>query len=563
MTTPRTVLVRVLVAASVMGGSFACGNRDKAGIVLSVDAADIVNRAAITSLAVTVDGQTQVYAPTTLPGSLGIRTAAGTRHIVVEGPADIPIARWEGDVVAVTGDVAPASVLLQAIVPGEEPDGGEDSSAGTGGADAAVHRDDASGGGAPGTGGVFGAGGSLGAGGIIAPDGPVGFGGMPSAGGISGKGGGPATDAAAGTGGLAGGGGRPGTGGVQVTGGRTGTGGVAPAGGTLGTGGVTASGGRASGGATSMGGRTGSGGAPGTGGAPGRGGSTGAPPKFFGNIDTNGAIRSDFAKYWDQFAPENAGKWGTVQGSSQSSFTWASLDASYKYCTDNNIVFQETSFVSGIQQPSWTSSLSTSTGPAAVQNWMKSFCDRYPRAALIDVVSEPLHAVPKYTTAIGGSGTSGYDWIANAFKWAHDACPGAVLILNDYNNLEVANEIQLTIDVVNAIVAAGAPIHGIGCQTHGAKDLPSSTLEANIAKIVSSTGLPVYITQYDLNIADDNQQLAVMKDHVTMFWSNANVKGITYFGYIYGATWQTNTYLVQTSGATRPAMTWLMSFLGR
>jgi endo-1,4-beta-xylanase len=419
-------------------------------------------------------------------------------------------------------------------------------------------------GGTPGTGGKSGLGGGPGTGGTPGTGGKSGLGGGPGTGGTPGTGGKSGLGGGPGTGGMPGTGGKSGSGGASGTGGGIGTGGVANTGGTIGTGGSTGSGGSASGGTTTTGGMTGSGGITGSGGATAHGGSTGSLPRFFGNLDTNGSIRSDFATYWDQFSPENAGRWGAVQASSSSSFGWASLDASYKYCKDNNIVFKERSFIGGTGQPAWTSSLTTSTGPVAVQSWMKTFCDRFPRTALIDVVNEPPpHTTPGYADVIGGSGSSGYDWIVNSFKWAHDACPNAILILNDYNNLETDSVVQHTIDIVNAIVAAGAPIHAVGCETHDAAALPSSTLKANIDKIATLTGLPIYITEYDLSIADDDQQRAVMQDHVTMFWNNANVKGITYFGYIVGATWRMNTGLMQSSGTMRPAMIWLMDFFGR
>ena len=54
-----------------------------------------------------------------------------------------------------------------------------------------------------------------------------------------------------------------------------------------------------------------------------------------------------------------------------------------------------------------------------------------------------------------------------------------------------------------------------------------------------------------------------MQEQFTMFWNNENVAGITYWGYIEGATWQTNTGLMSSDGQMRPAMTWLMDFLGR
>jgi endo-1,4-beta-xylanase len=409
-------------------------------------------------------------------------------------------------------------------------------------------------GGSSATGGVEGSGGTTGSGGST---------GTASSGGEAGSGGETGTGGTSETGGETGTGGRTGTGGVTGTGGdTTGTGGATGEGGTAGDGGTLATGGR-----SGRGGTTGTAGRTGTGGATGAGGSTGPvtlPGKFVGNIDTRNQIRSDFKTYWDQFSPENAGKWSSVQGSSQSSFNWNSLDAMYKYCTDNNIVFKEHTFVWGSQQPGWTSSLTTSNGPTAVQNWMNEFCKRYPNVALIDVVNEPPpHTTPAYANAIGGGTNSTWDWIANAFKWARAACPNAVLILNDYNNSELSGDAKHTIDIVTAIKKLGAPIDAVGCQTHGASNLGSSTLKTNIDNIAKTLGLPVYVTEYDIGIADDNQQKAKYQDHFTMFMSNDNIKGVTVWGYIVGATWRSNTGIMQSDGTMRPAMTWLMDFLGR
>jgi endo-1,4-beta-xylanase len=116
---------------------------------------------------------------------------------------------------------------------------------------------------------------------------------------------------------------------------------------------------------------------------------------------------------------------------------------------------------------------------------------------------------------------------------------------------------------VNAIKKLNAPIDAIGCETHYAEKLPSSTLKANIDLLTSSTGLPVYITEYDIDLADDEQQRAQYADHFTMFMSHPNVKGVTVWGYIVGATWRASTGLMESDGTMRPAMTWLMDFLGR
>jgi endo-1,4-beta-xylanase len=272
-------------------------------------------------------------------------------------------------------------------------------------------------------------------------------------------------------------------------------------------------------------------------------------------------VRSDFATYWNQITPENEGKWGSVEPS-QGTYNWTALDAIYKYAQSNNVIFKQHNFIWGNQQPNWIGALSASQQQSAVQGWIQAFCSRYPNTKLIDVVNEPPpHTTPSYTNGIGGAGSSGYDWIVNAFKWARAACPNAILILNDYNNIEYSTDNSHFISIVNAIKAAGAPIDAIGAQAHDAYKLSTTTVQGFLDKLSSSTGLPVYITEYDINLADDTQQQTVMQSEFTMFWNDSNVKGITLWGYIVGATWETNSGLMTSSGTMRPAMSWLVNFL--
>jgi endo-1,4-beta-xylanase len=321
------------------------------------------------------------------------------------------------------------------------------------------------------------------------------------------------------------------------------------------------------GGASGQAGRAGSAATAGAGGSAGSAGAAGAGvtpgKKFCGNITTGGKVRSDFDQYWDQITPENEGKWGSVE-SVRDQMNWSGLDAAYNYAKQHNIVFKQHNFVWGSQQPSWLGSLSQDQQRAQVEEWIRLYCERYPDTRLIDVVNEPPpHTTPVYTAALGGAGTSGYDWIVQAFKWAHQYCPNATLILNDYNTIEYANDNSHFIDIVNRIKAAGAPIDAIGAQAHDAYKQPTAMVQMYIDKLASSTGLPVYISEYDINLADDNQQQSVMQSQFTMFWNDDNVKGITVWGYIVGQTWEANTGLMTSAGQKRPAMTWLMDFLHR
>jgi endo-1,4-beta-xylanase len=282
--------------------------------------------------------------------------------------------------------------------------------------------------------------------------------------------------------------------------------------------------------------------------------------KFVGNISTRGQIRPDFPTFWNQFSPENEGKWGSVQPN-EGTFNWGALDRAYAFAQQNNIIFKQHTFLWGSQQPNWVNDDNAQT---AVQNWMNAFCERYPEVKVIDVVNEPPpHTTPRYINGLGGAGASGFDWIANAFKMARQACPNAVLLLNDFNNIEFAGDNNRTIDIVTRIQAAGAPIDGVGAQAHGLANATSANVKRMIDNITTRTGLPVYITEFDLNIADDQRQRAVMQDLFTMFWDNPNVKGITFWGYIVGSTWVANSGLMRADGQMRPAMSWLTDFLAQ
>lgn len=357
------------------------------------------------------------------------------------------------------------------------------------------------------------------------------------------------------------GGQNPGSGGVVGDGdggGPMGDGGGAAGGAGGGTGGGSTGGTDGSGGGGSGGG--GSGGEGSGGGDSGGGGGT-ASTKFVGNITTLNAVDTDgliFSDHWDQLTPEAAGKWGSVQSTASSARNWGPLDAVYDYAEDKGIIFKQSAFVAGSQQPSGTIT------EVEVRAWMTSFCDRYPNTRLIDVVYEPPpHSTPLYANSIGGGTSTTWQWIINAFTWARDACPNAILILNDYNNIEFSSETDHFIGIVNTVLTAGAPLDAIGAEGHGLAAIPEATMINLSTRLHDETGLPIYITEYDIDEEDDQAQLAAYESHMTFFLETEWIDGVTVYGWIQGKTWRPDTGLVTTGGQPRAAMTWLMTELGR
>jgi len=264
-------------------------------------------------------------------------------------------------------------------------------------------------------------------------------------------------------------------------------------------------------GSSGIGGDSGSGG---TGADSGSGGTGGqSHTKFVGNITTNGQVDPTglkFATYWDQITPENAGKWGSVQSTPDSNFNWSTLDAIYDYAEDNGILFKQHTFVWGSQQPNGVPT------EQQVISWIRTFCERYPNTALIDVVNEPLpHTTPNYADNIGGGTNNNWQRITNSFKWARQYCPGAILILNDYNNIEWPNDNQHSVDIVNTELANGGPIDAIGAQAHDLDHCSVSLQPVTqlFNKLHNDTDLPVYITEMDLSYTDDQAQLNAYRQY--------------------------------------------------
>lgn len=283
------------------------------------------------------------------------------------------------------------------------------------------------------------------------------------------------------------------------------------------------------------------------------------PNKFLGNITTAYSVRSDFSNYWNQLTPENETKWASIEGT-RDVYNWTTVDREYQYCKDHNFAFKFHTLIWGAQYPSWMDALSQADQLTEITEWFDAVAARYPDLQYIDVVNEALpgHAPAPYKNALGGDGTSGYDWIVRAFIMARERWPKAVLIYNDYNTFQWNTD--GFISLLNKIKAAGAPIDAAGCQSHDLNDMSGTNFRTVLEKIHNQTGLPIVISEYDINLEDDQLQLTRYREQIPIMWEADYVIGVTLWGYIYGSTWVNYSGLIK-NGAERPAMTWLREYM--
>jgi endo-1,4-beta-xylanase len=263
-------------------------------------------------------------------------------------------------------------------------------------------------------------------------------------------------------------------------------------------------------------------------------------PKFLGNIVDN-TVHPSFNTYWNQVTPGNSGKWGSVEGT-RGVMNWVALDRAYNHALASGFPFKEHTFVWGVQEPAWIAGLPPAEQAAEVEEWISLYAQRYPVTEQIDVVNEPLHVIPSYANALGGSGATGWDWVIWAFQKARQYCPTAELLLNDYGILGSKKATADYLKIINLLKDRGL-IDAIGVQAHGLEYAQSSTITANLNSL-AATGLPIYVTELDLEHADDATQLQMYQRVFPLLYEHPGVAGVTLWGYLVGQHWKPNAYLL-------------------
>ncbi|MFT7621281.1 MAG: endo-1,4-beta-xylanase [Myxococcota bacterium] len=131
----------------------------------------------------------------------------------------------------------------------------------------------------------------------------------------------------------------------------------------------------------------------------------------------------------------------------------------------------------------------------------------------------------------------GPTYVADAFRWAHEADPKAKLYYNDYGILWGDNpKADGVYALLSGLVAQGVPVHGIGFQMHimAPSYLPLSKIQQNFQRF-EALGLTVNVSELDVRLgqADPSkleQQAAVYAGIAALCLSVPACTGITTWG---------------------------------
>jgi len=292
-------------------------------------------------------------------------------------------------------------------------------------------------------------------------------------------------------------------------------------------------------------------------------------PKFLGCVYSSPQAEN-FASYWNQVTPENAGKWGSVEGT-RDVMNWTALDEAYHFAKDNGFPFHFHVLVWGAQQPSWISSLPAEEQLEEITEWFQAVAERYPDIDYLEVVNEPLagHNPPdgtsgraNYKEALGGNGATGWDWVIKAFEMAREIFPeGTRLMINDFNIINSTANTSQYLKIIRLLQDRGL-IDIIGEQGHAfTTTVTASVMKTNLDSL-ATTGLPIQITEMDIDGPTDAQQLSDYKRIFPTFWNHPAVEGITLWGWRPGL-WRNEqkAYLINSDNTERPALVWLREYV--
>lgn len=277
-----------------------------------------------------------------------------------------------------------------------------------------------------------------------------------------------------------------------------------------------------------------------------------------------------FADYWNKVTPENAGKWGRAEPV-RGQMEWTALDEAYRFAKSHGFPFQMHNLIWGQQQPAWIRHLPPDEQRREIEKWFAAVATRYPDIDFIDVVNEPLNTPPDrnhndgghYMQALGGSGASGWDWVLTAYRMARHDFPHAKLLINEYNVTNSDKNTGRYLQII-ALLQKEHLIDGIGVQEHAfetAPNVPMSVHRANLDRL-AATGLPIYVSELDIDGPTDARQLKEYQRIFPVFWNHPDVKGVTLWGFRPGL-WRTKqrAYLVRADGSERPALRWLRNYV--
>jgi len=216
------------------------------------------------------------------------------------------------------------------------------------------------------------------------------------------------------------------------------------------------------------------------------------------------------ARIGDEFSSvtaENVMKWEVLEPE-RGRYDFVAADALVRSARDNGQAVRGHTLVWHNQLPGWLtegveSGAITPTGlRALLRQHIRTLVGRYKgRIYQWDVANEVIDDDGNLRESIWLSHL-GPDYIADAFRWAHQADPKAKLFLNDYNVEGVSAKSDAYLALATRLRADRVPVHGMGVQGHLGVQYgfhPAGMVAENLRRF-EALGLETAVTEADVRM---------------------------------------------------------------
>ena len=211
--------------------------------------------------------------------------------------------------------------------------------------------------------------------------------------------------------------------------------------------------------------------------------------------------RAAVAREFSTVTAENVMKWESTEPQ-QGVHDWAAADRLIDFARANHQKVRGHTLVWHNQNPAWVNEqdLTPAQLRAALRKHIFDEVTHFKgRVWHWDVVNEVFNDDGTWRDTIWLRNL-GQSYVADAFRWAHQADPKARLFLNDYNNEGVNAKSDAYYALVKQLRAAGVPVQGYGVQGHLAVQygVPGDTL-TNLRRF-EKLGLETALTEVDVRM---------------------------------------------------------------
>jgi GH35 family endo-1,4-beta-xylanase len=171
-----------------------------------------------------------------------------------------------------------------------------------------------------------------------------------------------------------------------------------------------------------------------------------------------------------------------------------------------------------------------------------------------DVVNEPYNNVDLLKIL-------GREVMIDWFKLAKAADPACRTFLNDFGIFDggpASEHRQHFYDTIKFLQDGGAPIDGVGIQSHFGAVMPTPMQLIAVLDQFAQFGLPIESTEFSINNDDRQLQADYLRDYMMAVFSHPKVEGIMLWGFWEGRHWRPNAALWTKNWTMRPhAKVWL------